>query len=176
LCGRSRRFGDWRFLQISGHKARHIVDEPCRLFVAKSFAGTHDGGMGERFDRGYTHERRKIRVGNIELISVRLEISANQPVSLAFDGLDVFKLAGPRRLLDQNTMQFWIDAVGFDHDRNQFARRGFDWAGRHLDQRLANQPKHLVHMKVDDGRDQRLLGREMLTPATVAILLVLVLS
>jgi hypothetical protein len=138
LCGRWHHVGDWRFLQVSDHEARHIVDKRRRLFVGKSFGGTHDGRMGERFDCGYTHECGEIRIGNIELISMSLEISANKPVSLAFHGLDVFELTGPRRLLDQDTVQFWIDAVGFDHDRNQFARRHFDGAGRHLDQRIAD--------------------------------------
>ena len=96
--------GDWHFLQISNHEARHIVNKRRRLSVGKSFGGTHDGRVGERFDCGYTHECGEVRIGNIELISMRLEVSANKPVSLAFDGLDIFELTDTRRLLDQDTV------------------------------------------------------------------------
>ena len=59
-------------------------------------------------------------------------------------------------------MKLGIDAVGVDHNGNEFARRNLDRSRRHFDQRVADHLKHLMHMAVYDSRDQRLLTREVL--------------
>ena len=112
-----------------------------------------------------------------------LEIASNKCVSFAVDSLDVFQPSRTRGLLGKDAVKLWVDAVGVEHDGNEFARRDLDRARRHLGQRVADRLHHLVHMAVDDSRDQRLLAREVLIERAdadarygAAILLVLALS
>ena len=124
--------------------------------------------MGQRLDRGHADEGGDVRIGNVELISMRFEVVANKAESFALDRFDVFEPSGTRYLFDKDAMQLWIDPVGVKHDRNELACRDLDWARRCLDQCVADQLQHFVHVTVDNGRHQRLLAGEILVERTDA--------
>ena len=65
-----------------------------------------------------------------------LEIASNKCVSFAVDNLDVFQPSGARGLLGKDAVKLRVDAMGVEHDGNEFARRNLDRARRHLGQRV----------------------------------------
>jgi hypothetical protein len=95
-----------------------------------------------------------------------LEIAANKRVGFAVHCFDVLEPSGARDLLDKDAVKFWVNAVGFNHDGNELARRDFERACRHFDHGVAHYLHHFVHVTVDHSRDQRLLAREILVQRT----------
>jgi hypothetical protein len=98
-----------------------------------------------------------IRIGDINLISMGIKITANKRVEVALDSLDVFHPAGTRNLLD-NTMKLGIDAVCIDHDGNEFTHRDLDRARSYFNQGVADHLQYLACMAVSDG-PHSLLGK-----------------
>ena len=65
-------------------------------------------------------------------------------------------------------MKLRIDAVGIDGGRDQFARRDLERARGDLEQGISDHLRQFLRVALDDGRDQRLLAREVLVERTDA--------
>ena len=70
--------------------------------------------MRQRLNRGHADEGGKIEIGNIDLISMRLEIASNQCITLSNISLDIFEPPDTRDLFRKDAMQLGIDAVTVD--------------------------------------------------------------
>jgi len=118
--------------------------------------------MCQRFDHCDADEGRKIGIGNINLISMCLEIAANQRIPLSDVGLDIFKPPDTWNLFRKDAMKFGINAVSVDCNRNEFARRDLDRARSYLDQGVASHLRNFLRMAVNNSGYQRFLTREVL--------------
>ena len=70
--------------------------------------------MGQRLHYGHSDEGREIEIGDIDLISMRLEIASNQCITLSDVSLDIFEPPNTRDLFRKDAMQLGIDAVTVD--------------------------------------------------------------
>lgn len=120
----------------------------------------------QRFHYCHADEGRDIGIGNIDLISMCLEIASNQCISLSADSVDIFEPPNTWDLFRKDAMKLGIDAVSVDCNRNEFARRDLDWARSHLDQGIASHLRNLLRVALNDSRYQRLLAREVLVQRT----------
>ena len=124
--------------------------------------------MGERFHYCHQDEGREIEIGDIELISMRLEIASHEYITLSDISLHVFEPPNPGDLFREDAMKLGIDAVSVDCNRNEFACRDLDGMTHELDQGAARHLRNFLHMAVDNSRYQRLLAREVLVQRTDA--------
>jgi hypothetical protein len=74
----------------------------------------------------HTDEGCDIGIGNIDLISMCVEIVSNQRVNVSFGSLDIFEPSNTWDLFGKDAMKLGIDAVSVDCGRNEFARRDLD--------------------------------------------------
>ena len=93
--------------------------------------------MCQRFHYCHDDEGREIEIGDVNLISMCLEIAPDQCITIPDIGLDIFEPSNSWNLFRKDAMKLGIDAVSVDCNRNKFARRNFDWTRSHLDQGAA---------------------------------------
>ena len=67
--------------------------------------------MGEGLHYCHQDESREIEIDHIDLIAMRLQITANQRITLADIGLDIFEPPNTRDLFRKDRMQLGVDAV-----------------------------------------------------------------
>lgn len=118
--------------------------------------------MGQRFHYCHADEGGEIEIGNIDLISMCLEIASHQCITLSDISLDIFEPPNAWDLFRKDGMKLGVDAVSFDSNGNEFASRDLDWTRSHLDYGVASHLRNFLRMAVDDSRYQRLLAREVL--------------
>ena len=70
--------------------------------------------MGQRFHYRHQDEGREIEIGDIDLISMCLEIASNQCITLPLDSLEIFEPPNTWDLFRKDAMQLGIDAVSVD--------------------------------------------------------------
>ena len=70
--------------------------------------------MGQGFHYCHQDKGRKIEIGDIDLISMGLQIASHQRISLSDISLDIFEPPNARDLFRKDTMQLGIDAVPVD--------------------------------------------------------------
>jgi len=70
--------------------------------------------MGQGFHYCHQDKGRKIEIGDIDLISMGLQIASHQRISLSDISLDIFEPPDPRDLFREDTMELGIDAVSVD--------------------------------------------------------------
>ena len=120
------------------------------------------GRMRQRLHRRHDDEGRKVGIGDVDLAPMRLEMVAKQHAGVADGGVDALEPAGAGNLLVQHAVKFWIDAVGLDSGRHERARRALDRQIGDVAERSARDLEQFLRVALDDGRDQRLLAREIL--------------
>jgi hypothetical protein len=121
-----------------------------------------DRSVSQCFDDGHAKESSEIEILDSDLAAVGVEIRADKCQSLLFDSLDILQTPDTGRLLSQNPVKLWVDAVSIDHDGHKLSRRNLDWTERDLAEGPAHNLHHFVVVALDNGCDQRLLAREVL--------------
>jgi hypothetical protein len=152
--------------QIPDHQARYVVHKLSCFPVSEDVWAMQDCRMCQRFYYCHDDEGREIGIGDVDLISMCLEIAPDQCITLSDIGLDIFEPPNTWDLFRKYAMKLGIDAVSVDCNRNKFARRDLDWPRCHLDQGVARHLRNFLRMAVNDRRYQRLLAREVLVQRT----------
>src|SRR5262245_1825012 len=91
-----------------------------------------------------------------------LEIRAKEWKSVSLDRLDIFKSPGTRDLLGEDTVKFWVDAVGVDRGGDELAQRRLDRACGNLEQSALADVRQFLCVALDDRFDERLFARKIL--------------
>lgn len=147
--------------QVSKDKARHLIDEGGGLFAGKDVRTVQNGGMRQRFHGRHQNEGRKLRIGDVDLVAMRLQIGAKKPISVLHGCIDIFE-PGAGDLFVKDAVKLGVDAVSGDGGPDEFARSRFDRERGDPEVRVANHARQFLRMALDDGRDQRFLAREIL--------------
>jgi hypothetical protein len=148
--------------QIPDHEVGYFVHKLFCFFVGEDVRAAQDRSVCQRLHCCHADEGCDIEIGNIDLISMRVEIASNECINVLVDRLDIFESANTRDLFGKDAMKLGIDAMSVDCDRNEFAHRHLDRARGYLDERVAHQLQHFVRMALTDGSNQRLLARKIL--------------
>ena len=100
--------------QIADHQARSFVDKPRRFLIAEEIRSAQDCRMGQRFHNCYEDEGSEIEIGDINLISMCLEIGSNQCITLLLESLDFPEPSNMWDLFRKDAMELGIDAMTVD--------------------------------------------------------------
>jgi hypothetical protein len=118
--------------------------------------------MRQGLHRRCQDESGKVEIGNVDLAAMGFEIAAKKPARVSLDRFDVFEPSGAGDLLGEDAVKLRIDTVSLDRGCDEFARRDVDRARGDLEQGVEDHLRQFLRVALDDGRDQRLLAREVL--------------
>lgn len=107
--------------------------------------------MRQRLYCRVADEGRDFRIGNIDLISMCLEITKNKCVGIPLESVDILGPSSMWDLLGKYAMKLWIDAVSVDRNRHEFAHRSLDGIPRYLDQSVADHLQQVAPMPLNDS-------------------------
>ena len=77
--------------------------------------------MRQRLNRRHQDESSEVGIGNVDLAAMGLEIISQESASVSLDSFDILEPPGARRLLGQDAVKLWIEAVRIDRGSDQFA-------------------------------------------------------
>src|SRR5579862_4098813 len=168
--------------QISDHQVRYFVHKPFCSLLGEDVWTAEDCSVCQRLHRRHADEGRDIEIGDIDLISMSVEIAPDKCINVLVDRLDILESPNTWDLFGKDAMKLGIDTVSVDlTETNSRAATSTGRAATLTRMLRINSNTSCEWRSLTAATSASLLGKywysePILTPASVAIRLVLARS
>ena len=108
--------------------------------------------MRQSLHRRRQDESSKVKVGNVDLTTMGLEIASNKRATASLDSVDILEPPDTGNLLGQDAVKLRVDAVSIDCCHDEFAYPDLDRARRDLEQGVEDDLRQFLCVALNDGR------------------------